>query len=239
MTARNTAVAVCLLFVGTLGTSCKRSNSCPSKFADLPASTQATEPIQCTCQSAPAGAAVWGTGTYTTDSSICAAAVHAGAIPASGGNVSMKKAPGCPTYSGTAQNGVTSASWPSYGSSFYFPDKSAGTCSAPAAPAAGMCPGSFLDVPNARATEEFSCTCTGKTASSVWGSGVYTRDSNMCNAAIHAGAIPATGGKITVKASPACDKYTGSTKNGVTTGGWGHYDGSFYISGSGDGKCAP
>lgn len=62
---------------------------------------------------------MWGTDVYTSDSSVCSAAVHMGLITAaSGGVVRVTGAPGLPAYPGTARNGVTSSSWPSYGSSF-------------------------------------------------------------------------------------------------------------------------
>ena len=62
---------------------------------------------------------VWGTGDYTTDSSICAAAVHAGVLQAKeGGKVKVSIAAGKQSYQGTQANGVTSRNWGSYDSSF-------------------------------------------------------------------------------------------------------------------------
>ena len=58
---------------------------------------------------------VWGgeDGQYTSDSSICVAAVHAGVItPADGGTVHVTITPGLDTYgSGFEANGVTSTDW--------------------------------------------------------------------------------------------------------------------------------
>ena len=63
-----------------------------------------------------------GTGTYTDDSSICTAAVHAGLITlANGGKVTIEIAPGANSYSGTTANGVTSSSYDSWSGSFTFP----------------------------------------------------------------------------------------------------------------------
>lgn len=61
---------------------------------------------------------VWGTDMYTTDSSICVAAVHAGVIGADGGPVKVTLAPGKPSYSGTARNGVTTSQWNAFDKSF-------------------------------------------------------------------------------------------------------------------------
>lgn len=65
---------------------------------------------------------VWGTETYTDDSSVCSAAVHAGVInPVEGGRVVIEIAPGEETYEGTEANGVTSQDYGSWDGSFTFP----------------------------------------------------------------------------------------------------------------------
>ena len=62
---------------------------------------------------------VWGTGTYSDDSSVCAAGVHAGAITfAKGGVVVFEALAGQESYTGSNQNGVESANWPSWQGSF-------------------------------------------------------------------------------------------------------------------------
>lgn len=84
---------------------------CPTNALSLTANTQ------CTCPANPTGT-IWGTGVYTADSSICAAALHAGTIPASGGNVSVILSGRLEAFPGSAQNGVTSNSWGAYDTSF-------------------------------------------------------------------------------------------------------------------------
>lgn len=69
---------------------------------------------------------IWGgaDGTYTDDSSICVAAVHAGVITADkGGTVEVQKTPGLQTYGeGFEANGVTSRAWTTpWDASFTFP----------------------------------------------------------------------------------------------------------------------
>lgn len=61
---------------------------------------------------------VWGTDTYSDDSSICAAAVHAGAISFSGGTVTIEIRPGLSAYSGSTRNGVTTHDWGQWTGSF-------------------------------------------------------------------------------------------------------------------------
>lgn len=65
---------------------------------------------------------VWGTETYTDDSSVCSAAVHAGIInPVEGGRVVIEIAPGEGSYEGSEANGVTSQEYGEWAGSFTFP----------------------------------------------------------------------------------------------------------------------
>jgi hypothetical protein len=72
--------------------------------------------------SCPAGGKesnVWGTDTYTLDSSICTAAVHAGKIQLdAGGLVTLEMRPGEPSYRGSERNGIKTNDYGQYGSSF-------------------------------------------------------------------------------------------------------------------------
>jgi hypothetical protein len=81
------------------------------------------------------------------------------------------------------------------------------------------------------AGQEGFFACDGKCGGgSVWGSGPYTGDSDICSAAQHAGVIGESGGVFKVTNAPGCDSYTGSTANGVTTSGYGSYGSSFNVS---------
>ena len=64
---------------------------------------------------------VWGTGTYTADSSICTAAVHAGLIDrAEGGQVTIEVIAGLDSFEGSTANGVTSSAYGAYDPAFRF-----------------------------------------------------------------------------------------------------------------------
>jgi hypothetical protein len=64
---------------------------------------------------------VWGTEIYTDDSSVCSAAVHAGLITLEdGGTVTIEMRPGEASYTSTAANGVTSAEWGVWSTSYVF-----------------------------------------------------------------------------------------------------------------------
>jgi hypothetical protein len=57
---------------------------------------------------------LWGTTIYTDDSAICTGAIHAGLIPASGGQLAVVIAEGQDSYEGTTANGITSSNWGSW-----------------------------------------------------------------------------------------------------------------------------
>jgi hypothetical protein len=65
----------------------------------------------------------------------------------------------------------------------------------------------------------FDCPPLGAaTVGTVWGTDVYTHDSPICAAAIHAGAIGAvSGGKATIEMMPGQPSYKGSLRNGITS----------------------
>ncbi len=214
---------------------------CPSSYKMLSPNEKAEE-ATCKCAAADTtGGSVWGSDIYTTDSSICRAAVHAGVITTSGGMVTVKSAKGCSSYEGAKKNGISSSKWGSFGSSFYFPGKGDGKCSAKVSkPAAGKkCPRNFKSIPGRNDSTRITCSCDPSMTNQgpVWGSDIYTQDSSICRAAVHAGAIPSSGGTVTAKAASGCKKYKAKTRNGVKSGSWGSYDASFYFPSKGNGAC--
>lgn len=82
------------------------------------------------------------------------------------------------------------------------------------------------------ANPDFSVTCPVNCAAasaSIWGTDLYTTDSSICKAAIHAAVIRNNGGPVRVKTAPGQGAYTGSVRNGVTTNSWGSYRQSFKV----------
>ena len=64
---------------------------------------------------------VYGTDTYTDDTSVCSAAVHAGLITvATGGDVTIEIRPGAASYTGSTRHGVTSQDYDSWSGSYVF-----------------------------------------------------------------------------------------------------------------------
>jgi len=89
--------------------------ACPSTGADL------TGDASCTCSAKQTRAGqVWGSGTYSAQSSVCRAALHAGVIPAEGGTVRLRSVRIAGEYEGSSQNGVPARSWTTRDGSFEF-----------------------------------------------------------------------------------------------------------------------
>ncbi len=63
---------------------------------------------------------VWGTDVYTTDSSICSAAVHAGMITDAGGAVAIQIVDGRSVYDASERHGVSSLNYGPWNTSFIF-----------------------------------------------------------------------------------------------------------------------
>ena len=63
---------------------------------------------------------MWGTDTYTFDSSLCGAARHAGVVQASGGKISVFAGGKCEGMAGSTRNGVSSSNWGPYDNTFAF-----------------------------------------------------------------------------------------------------------------------
>ncbi len=69
------------------------------------------------------------------------------------------------------------------------------------------------------------CECeAGFTPGGVWGTNIYTVDSDICAAAQQAGAITAQGGRVKAVATVGQEEYIASTKNGITSQRWGKWD---------------
>ena len=183
------------------------------------------------CPAGGTAGRIWGANIYTDDSSVCTAAVHNGLISlAAGGNVTIEIRPGLSSYTGLANNGITSIAYGAWSGSFVFPAAHAISTGGGSTVAAGGTTWS------ATATSfrghngthyRYTCPSDG-TAGTVWGTADYTDDSSVCTAAVHAGLITlAHGGTVRIAIQPGRSIYTGSTKNGITTRPYGAWSGSF------------
>ncbi len=189
--------------------------------------TGKTATIDCT----PKGAlhTIWGTETYTDDSSICTAAVQVGLITLDkGGSVEYQIAAGQDSYAGMLGNDVTSEPYGSWGGSFIFPKAppGSGTFSASVATWSESAKGD-----DALIGQKILVNCSAKgEAGTVWGTGTYTSDSSICTAAVLQGLITVEkGGPVVAQVAPGQDSYKGSTANGITSNDYGSWGLSFTI----------
>ena len=175
---------------------------------------------------------VWGSDIYTADSSICTAAVHSGLITfQQGGTVTIELRAGRPLYGTSERNGVISSAYGAWQQSFVFkaPNTEAAVRAAEESTAVMWNTSASMVAFEDRKTLNFTCPAGG-TAGSVWGTDVYTIDSSVCTAAVHAGKIQLeTGGPITIEMRPGEDSYKGTARNGIKSNDYGQYGSSFIL----------
>lgn len=188
---------------------------CPDRLVGTPS-------IVCSCTAEQtAGGGVWGADLYTDDSDICRAAVHAGVIPAGGGDVWVFERPGIATYPATTRNGVASSSWDGWRRSIAF-RSAADATAATVQSGPEACPANIAGRPEGFA---ITCACTieAMSSGSIWGDGAYTADSILCRAARHAGAVGAYGGTVRARLAAGQSAYPAATRNGISSSPWGSY----------------
>ncbi|MFO0807432.1 MAG: LCCL domain-containing protein [Gemmataceae bacterium] len=181
---------------------------------------------------------VWGTDVYTCDSAIAAAAVHAGIVKAGESatvTVTIVKSPD--RHTGSERHGVVSADWGSYPASFLIARKP----TEPAVVGTGMLRPQRLVVAQfttpetamgwrGRFGEQFDVEITGRTTGSVWGTDVYTDDSSLAAAAVHAGVVrDGERATVTVTIVKSPEQHIGSKRNGVESADYVSYPSSFVL----------
>ena len=216
--------------------------NCPQNAASLRGSGRS---YTCFCNAgATSSGSVWGSYVYTDDSAICRAAVHAGAIGPGGGQVTFSSLPGQSSYSGSNSNGVPSSNYGGWQGSFQFAasapppprqnfgggNQGGGYQGGQAVAAASACPAN-MSAMRGRNGQSMTCGCSAGDAASgsVWGTSIYTDDSNVCRAALHAGLIGPSGGTVAVTVAPGQSSYAGSNRNGVSSSNYASWQGSFTL----------
>ncbi|MFI0410312.1 LCCL domain-containing protein [Actinomadura sp. 3N508] len=179
---------------------------------------------------------VWGNKTYTDDSSIGLAAVHAGIITVQhGGRVTFEIRPGKGAYGSAISNGIESSSWGDWQGSFVFPENHVNVGAGPQATGpVYVGPMSWSATASAfrgRDYEVFTVEFPpggSIDAGSVWGNKTYTDDSSIGLAAVHAGIITLQrGGLVTFEIRPGKRFYGSAERNGIESSRWGRWHGSF------------
>jgi hypothetical protein len=176
---------------------------------------------------------VSGDGVYTDNSPPATAAVHAGILGASEfGWVRIVLLPGQSSYPGTLRNGVTSeASGPGEGSFRIERAPPPYVVQLPLGEDASRLVN--VQTLRGRLDSTFVIQVVGAAqGGGLWGSDVYTDDSAIAMAAVHAGILKDKEvGFVRVIPMPGRDAYTGSTNNGVKSGPWGRFPGSYRLEG--------
>lgn len=168
---------------------------------------------------------IWGDGVYTSDSVLATAAVHAGLLqPGESGVVTVEVIAGPEAYEGIERNGVVSRSYASWDVAYRFAGVTA-VDSGIVLPDPGD-----LSLYRGQTGKVLTFEVTGDAAGSVWGDGVYTDDSRLAAVAVHAGLLqPGETGLVRVEILPGEDSYEGATRNGVDSGTYATWPGSFRV----------
>jgi hypothetical protein len=79
--------------------------------------------------------------------------------------------------------------------------------------------------------EQFLYSCPpGGPPGTIWGTDVYTDDSSVCTAAVHAGHITVEdGGTVRIQMVPGQDAYPASERHGIVSQEWPEWPGSFIV----------
>ena len=224
--------ALALAVLGSTPAGAQDLQVCPFNMKGL-AGLPPGQALRCACTTAQMRGSVWGSGRYTTDSSVCRAARHAGVISRGGGVVRVYVGRGCQRFVGSNRNGINTGRWGRYGRTFGF-RYPLPPCAEQAAggeeeeeggggASLAACPRNLkgLSLPPGRAMR---CSCSPRQmVGSVWGTRRYTADSSVCKAARHAGVIGPGGGNVRLFMGGGCRSFIGTTRNGVRTGRWGAY----------------
>ena len=168
---------------------------------------------------------IWGDGTYTSDSVLAVAAVHAGLLePGQSGIVSVEIVAGLPAYEGSERHGVTSLAYGPWDVAYRLTGVELvdGGITLPD-------PGN-LSIHRGQNGTVLKFEVMGSTEGSVWGDVIYTDDSTLAAAAVHAGMLePGETGIVTVEILPGRDSYASSDANGVLSRTYGSWDDSYRI----------
>jgi outer membrane protein OmpA-like peptidoglycan-associated protein len=197
---------------------------CPTNYGSF---REDSPPLTCGCDTPSVKQGnVRGANPYYYQSSLCRAALHAGAIGVDGGQIVVqpKKSP---LFPAVTRNGVAADSW-GQGMGFSVTAAAGGRPSASpildAGNSAGMtldvCPTNYGSFPEDAPPLTCGCDAAAAKQGNVRGANPYYYQSSVCRAALHAGAIGAGGGKIVVKPEKAA-VFPAVTRNGVKADSWG------------------
>ena len=165
---------------------------------------------------------VWGSGVYTDDTALEGAAVHAGVLRSGQtGEVHVTVLPGQSSYAGSRRNGIDSLSASVSGGAYRIGTSASSNVARPTS----------ISSFRGRVGEVLSVPVVGAVSGSVWGSDIYTDDSSLAAAAVHAGLLRVGEfGFIRVTMAEGEGAYMGTVRNGVTSQDYGTFQGSYRLA---------
>jgi beta-lactamase regulating signal transducer with metallopeptidase domain len=187
---------------------------------------------------------LWGTDVYTDDSDPNAAVVHAGILrPGEEGIAAIRLLPGMESYQGTTRNGIQSNAFGRpFGGSYRFEGVQPVARPAEATMrlqipfiiildgAGGDSASSELMRMRDQIGATVDLTVTGSNSAPIWGDGIYTDDSAVAVAAVHAGLLRVGEiGVVRATIMPPQDRYEGTTRNGIQSRSFGRFEGSYRL----------
>ena len=171
---------------------------------------------------------VYGDGIYTTDSPLGTAAVHAGVVtPGATQAVRIELLGPQPSFKAATRNGIVSYEYGPWDNSFRFVDTTVAQkpLKLPGPPVAD--PGTLMSFA-AEPDTLVSFNIVGADGGAVYGDGVYTGDSVIARAAVHAGIVaPGQSAAVTIRVLGPQESFAGSERNGVLTLPWGRFELAF------------
>jgi outer membrane protein OmpA-like peptidoglycan-associated protein len=203
-------------------------DNCPVDYSSFPEDAPV---LTCGCSAtAVKTGRIMGANPYYWQSSLCRAALHAGAIGAEGGQIVLKpeKAPFFPavarnlvagdSYPGgmgfrVVVAGATAAPAPAVAAA----DSAAGAAASTAAPTGmtlDVCPTDYSSFPEDAPALTCGCSATAVKTGRVMGANPYYWQSSVCRAAVHAGVLGSPGGMIVVQPKKA-PFFPAVSRNGV------------------------
>ena len=174
---------------------------------------------------------IYGTDIYTDDSDLSTAAVHAGLLKVGEkGVVKVTILPGQASHVSTTRHGITSSAWSQYPGSYKVEPIPGGSRAATTSSTTRPDPGSLWSYEK-YVGQTFEFQATGSTSGgSIWGTGIYTGDSRLSVAAVHAGVLrDGESGVVKVTILAGDSRYLGSLRHGISSYDYGQYPFSYRV----------
>lgn len=174
------------------------------------------------------GGRIYGSDIYTTGSHLGMTSVHSGALKkGETGIVKVTLLGRQDSYAGTTRNGIRSVAYGNYGSSFKVERV---PVDSPIYKALIEDPGT-LHAYRGKVGKTLKFEVTGSSKGTIYGTDIYTDDSDLSTAAVHAGILKeGEKGIVLVTILEGKSRYKSSLQHGVTSKQWDGWVGSYRVA---------